>query len=202
MLVALLAPFASAEEPNKSDDPVRSTTTNPPYFRSYASEAGGYGGRGGYYASEAGEYGGRGGIAWYGMESDTRGTQQLVDRWKAAKEPSERDEVEKALRESLTTEFTQRLAAHEREIKELEEKVHSFVTGSACAREKQEEIVEHRLQQILREAQGLGWGAEGMGMQDRYGNSTLTRRGYATSATRTTQPAPSAFAHGYKRLRE
>jgi hypothetical protein len=182
MLVALLAQVASAEEPKKSDEPVRTTTTNTPYSRGYAPATG--------------EYGEMGGYGWYGMESDTRGTKQLVDRWKAAREASERDKIEKSLHESLTTEFTQRLAAHEREIKQLEEKVRQLRDRLSLRREKQDEIVEHRLQQILREAQGLGWGSEEVGNFGGYGraSSMFRGRGYGTSAPATTQTAPSAFA--------
>ena len=181
MLAALLASFASAEEPKKSDEPVRPTATNSPYSRGYASEGGGYA-MSGYGAM--------------GMESDTRGTKQLVDRWKAAREASECDKIEKSLHESLTTEFTQRLAAHEQEIKELEEKVRQLRKRLDLRREKQDEIVDHRLQQILREAQGLGWGSEETGNYGGYGRarSLFGGRGYGTSASATTQTAPIALA--------
>jgi hypothetical protein len=88
---------------------------------------------------------------------------QLVERWKTAREAGERNEIEGTLREMLQSEFSARLAAHEREIKELEEKVRQLRDRLNLRREKQAEIVDHRLQQILREAQGLGWGTEETG---------------------------------------
>jgi hypothetical protein len=108
---------------------------------------------------------------------DPRQTQQLVQRWKDSKDAAEREKLETGLREALKLEFTARLASHYKEIKELEEKVRQLRERLALRKEKQDEIVEHRLQQILREAQGLGWGSEGA-----HGNSIFQYRS-ATDAT-------------------
>jgi hypothetical protein len=93
---------------------------------------------------------------------DPRQTQQLVQRWKDSKDAAEREKLETELRGRLKLEFTARLASHYQEIKELEEKVRQLRERLALRKKKQDEIVEHRLQQILREAQGLGWGSEGV----------------------------------------
>jgi hypothetical protein len=93
---------------------------------------------------------------------DPRQTQQLVQRWKDSKDAAEREKLETELRGRLKLEFTARLARHYQEIKELEEKVRQLRERLALRKEKQEEIVGHRLQQILREAQGLGWDSEGV----------------------------------------
>ncbi|HEY3392736.1 MAG TPA: hypothetical protein VGK58_08510 [Lacipirellulaceae bacterium] len=102
-----------------------------------------------------GLYGGRARLV------DPRQTQQLIKRWKASKEAAERQKIETQLTQMLKREFAARLAAHEREIKQLEDKVRQLRQRLTLRREKQDEIVDHRLQQILREAQGLGWGSEG-----------------------------------------
>jgi hypothetical protein len=91
---------------------------------------------------------------------DPRQTQRLVERWKASKLDAEREKLESELRGQLKREFAARLAVHEREIKQLEEKVRQLRERLTLRKEKQNEIVEHRFQQILRDAQGLGWGSE------------------------------------------
>jgi hypothetical protein len=93
---------------------------------------------------------------------DPRQTQKLIERWKNSKESDEREKLQTELRGQLKREFAARLAVHEREIKQLEEKVRQLRERLALRREKQDEIVDHRLQQILREAQGLGWGSDGV----------------------------------------
>jgi hypothetical protein len=103
-----------------------------------------------------------------GSKVDPRVTRKLIDRWKASKDSAERNDLEKSLREVLKAEFSMRLEAHEKEIKQLEEKVRQLRDRLNLRREKQDEIVDHRLQQLLRDAQGLGWGAEGAGGQAIY----------------------------------
>jgi hypothetical protein len=124
----------------------------------------GYGGYGGGYGGEGGGYGGygEGGMGGRGYGAgNPRQTRKLIDRWKASKDGSERANIEKSLREGLKVEFSRRLAAHENEIKQLEEKVRQLRERLDLRREKQDEIVDNRLQQLLRDAQGLGWGADG-----------------------------------------
>ncbi|HEX2476184.1 MAG TPA: hypothetical protein VHK01_15645 [Lacipirellulaceae bacterium] len=133
----LIASIALAQPAETTDQPSVSPT---------------YSGRGAPYgATGAREY-----------RLDPRQTQRLIERWKASQETAEREKLEAELRGQLKREFAARLAVHEREIKQLEEKVRQLRERLALRREKQDEIVDHRLQQILREAQGLGWGSEGV----------------------------------------
>lgn len=118
---------------------------------------------------------------------DPRQTQKLIERWKNSNESAEREKLETELRALLRREFAARLAVHEREIKQLEEKVRQLRERVALRKEKQEEIVAHRLQQILRDAQGLGWGAEGVHGEAMYWPATD-----ATSAAAADPFAPSA----------
>jgi hypothetical protein len=93
-------------------------------------------------------------------EQTERYVQKMINNWKQTKDADEREKIEKSLRDALTKEFEVRLAAHEREIKNLEEKVRQLRERLALRKEKQTDIVEHRMQQILRDAQGLGWGTD------------------------------------------
>jgi len=85
---------------------------------------------------------------------------QLVENWKKAGNKSDRDKVQQSLRVALKEEFHSRLAAHEKEIEQLEAEVQRLRHQLDLRRQKQDEIVDFRLQQVLREAQGLGWGTE------------------------------------------
>jgi polyhydroxyalkanoate synthesis regulator phasin len=92
------------------------------------------------------------------------GAERLVSEalrtWKAAGSESDRGRIEKKLREVLKGQFQARLAAHQKEIEQLEAKVKQLREQLELRRTKQDEIVDFRLQQLLREAQGLGWGTE------------------------------------------
>jgi hypothetical protein len=106
--------------------------------------------------------------------------QKLIEGWKNSKEAAEREKLETELRALLRREFASRLAEHEREIKKLEEKVRQLRERLALRKDKQEDIVDHRLQQILREAQGLGWGSAGTASESEF---------HVYRTTTTTEPA-------------
>jgi hypothetical protein len=161
--LGLLGSIASAQ-PGPVDQPIEETTS------------GGYGEMGGNpYGRDRmmGEYGVR--------RIDPRQTQKLIEGWKNSKEGAEREKLETELRALLRREFASRLAVHEREIKKLEEKVRQLRERLALRKDKQEDIVDHRLQQILREAQGLGWGSEGVHGNAIYQYSTTTGAAAAES---------------------
>jgi len=90
----------------------------------------------------------------------TQAVSELVEKWKQAQNKSDRDKVQQALHTALKEQFQARLDAHEKEIERLEAEVKRLRDQLELRRKKQEEIVEFRLQQLLREAQGLGWGTE------------------------------------------
>jgi hypothetical protein len=127
-------------------------------------------------------YGREGRMREYGVRRiDPRQVQKLIEGWKNSKEAVEREKLETELRALLRREFASRLAVHEREIKQLEEKVRQLRERLALRKEKQEDIVDHRLQQILREAQGLGWGSDEAGSRSAFG--------YWPSSTDAAEPA-------------
>jgi hypothetical protein len=183
-----ITPALALAQPDTALQPTPATTQSSPaqpqpelpvVQPKYDMEGSRYGGNeyGGGYGYEGGY--GRGGYG-YGRGPSNLGYErtgqisQLIERWKAAKESRERGRAEDYLRNILTAQFKARLDAHESEIKQLEEKVRQLRQRLNLRREKQDEIVENRLQQILRDAQGLGWGAEGFGESSRnwYGYTT------------------------------
>jgi hypothetical protein len=83
-----------------------------------------------------------------------------VEQWKAAEDDTARGKAEGELRAALKESFEFRLRRHEEQIQELEDRVKRLREQLDRRRESQDEIIDFRLQQLLREAQGLGWGTE------------------------------------------
>jgi hypothetical protein len=98
--------------------------------------------------------------AAYGMRQPDNLVNELVGKWKAAQSDSDRGKAEQELREALKKEFQARLGSHEKEIEELEAHVKQLREKLDLHRKRQDDIVRFRMQQLLREAQGLGWGPE------------------------------------------
>jgi hypothetical protein len=101
---------------------------------------------------------------------------QLLANWKESKDVAYRDEMLKQLRTVLKEQFQVRVGGHQKEIEQLEAKVKELRQQLELRRVKEDEIVDFRLQQLLREAQGLGWGTEpGAGQVGRSMNSSSYR---------------------------
>ena len=110
-----------------------------------------------------------------------RHVDELLGQWKAAKTDADRNRIENQLRAALVDAFHARCANHEREIEQLEAKVKELRGQLALRRQKENEIVDFRFQQLLREAQGLGWGTEpGTGDTEKTGGPVSSGYGIAT----------------------
>ncbi len=81
----------------------------------------------------------------------------IVHQLKEAKTDSEVEKITAQLDEALEKSFAMRQKRHAQEIEELEAKVKTLKELVAKRQEKRREIVANRREQILREAQGLGW---------------------------------------------
>ncbi len=68
-----------------------------------------------------------------------------------------RSDIKAKLSATLGKQFDLRQKRHEQEIKALEAKVKKLKELVIKRQESREEIVSRRLEQILRESQGLGW---------------------------------------------
>ena len=100
---------------------------------------------------------------YYGPRSITAkfvvepGTDHLLSELAEAKTDLARDAIKAKLSEVLAKQFEQRQKQHESEIAELEAKVKKLKDMVARRQENRREIVARRLEQVLRESQGLGW---------------------------------------------
>jgi hypothetical protein len=74
-----------------------------------------------------------------------------------AKSDTDRDKLKTKLGEVLEKQFDQRQKRHEHEIEQLEAQIKKLKDLVAKRQENRREIIGRRLEQILRESQGLGW---------------------------------------------
>ena len=97
-------------------------------------------------------------VSWNVNEANlTHETDQLARQLGEAKSDTERDKIKTQLGEHLKQQFDQRQKRHESEIAELEAQVKKLKDLVAKRQENRREIIAQRLDQIVRESQGLGW---------------------------------------------
>ena len=86
-----------------------------------------------------------------------RRTEELARKLGGVKSDSERSEIKTELTENLEKQFDLRQKRHREEIAQLEAKVKQLKDLVEKRQENRREIVAKRLDQILRDAEGLGW---------------------------------------------
>jgi hypothetical protein len=86
-----------------------------------------------------------------------RRVEVLTAQLKDATSDVEREQKKTQLKDLLDAQFAARQQRHEKEISELETKVKKLKELVAKRQENRREIVANRLDQILRDSQGLGW---------------------------------------------
>jgi hypothetical protein len=84
-------------------------------------------------------------------------TDQLIRQLGEAKSDSDRDKLKAKLGEVLEKQFEHRQKRHEGEIAELEAQIKKLKELVGRRLENRREIIARRLEQVLRESQGLGW---------------------------------------------
>jgi hypothetical protein len=87
----------------------------------------------------------------------SRRVEVLITQLKDAKSDVDRDHMKTQLKDLLEAQFAARQQRHEKEIADLETKVKKLKELVAKRQENRREIVANRLDQILRDSQGLGW---------------------------------------------
>jgi hypothetical protein len=86
-----------------------------------------------------------------------RTANELAGALGEAKSDAERDKIKSQLGDILEKQFNLRQRRHEEEIAALESQVKKLRELVAKRQEKRREIISKRLDQILSDAQGLGW---------------------------------------------
>jgi hypothetical protein len=104
--------------------------------------------------------------AYYGVMANPACAEQdaevhkRVEEYRATQDEKERARIAKELPDLIAKEFDARQEAREQELKQLEEQLHKLKELHAKRGQQKEQIVEERVRQLLRDADGLGWGSE------------------------------------------
>jgi colicin import membrane protein len=83
--------------------------------------------------------------------------EQFAQQLAAARSDSDREKIKGQLTELLEKQFDQRQKKHEEEIKQLEAQIKKLKDTVDKRQENRREIIGARLNQIVKESQGLGW---------------------------------------------
>ena len=84
-------------------------------------------------------------------------TEKLARQLAKAKSDSERENLRAKLNDTLEKQFDERQKKHKAESEALETQVKKLKELIATRNENRREIISRRLEQIVRDAQGLGW---------------------------------------------
>lgn len=84
-------------------------------------------------------------------------TAQLTDRYAETEDAEKRSQIKAKLAELLTKHFEVQQQIREQELAAIEARVKKLRDVAQKRREAQQQIVNDRLEQLLREADGLGW---------------------------------------------
>lgn len=98
---------------------------------------------------------------------------QLAERYAASEDAEQRSAIKAELAEHLTNHFSVQQQIRDRELARVEARVKKLRELTQKRREAQKTIVEQRLDQLLREAEGLGWTPPASD----YGSKVLSRGG-------------------------
>lgn len=86
---------------------------------------------------------------------------QLAKQYVEAKKEEEKKEIRKHLTEVLSHQFDLHIQAQQKELEDLEKQIANLRTVLKKRLDAKTPIVERRLEQLIQEAEGLGWNAPG-----------------------------------------
>lgn len=88
-------------------------------------------------------------------------TRELLEKYDATSVDSEKAKVVDELTATVTEHFDVRQEIREKELKQLEEQLKKLRALHERRAQEKSDIVKDRVRQLLRDADGLGWGGEG-----------------------------------------
>ena len=121
----------------------------------------------------------------------------LAAQYGAAKDDSGKEKLRSQLRDVLDKQFTAHHKRREQELEKLEARVRSLRELLNKRSEQRQTIVDRRLEQLVRDAEGLGWSAPGAGSSSGGSSGLSGDRGYGTAGAfelpgRVPTPSPRA----------
>lgn len=103
----------------------------------------------------AAAFGGRAGYSYAGQVRSS----QLALKFVKAEKASEKDEAKKQLVEELAKEFDEHLKQQQKEIEDLDKQLATLKATLKKRQDNKTTIVDRRFEQLIQEADGLGWNA-------------------------------------------
>lgn len=160
LAVTLVAAVAWAQQPATPTAPEAGGPPN-------RINSGGSGGFGGYFPAGGVMQGGMGQNPFGSAKERTLVTQLAQQYVKSTKEDEKKD-LRKKLSEALGKQFDQLAEQQQKELEDLEKQVSSLKALLKKRHEARDTIIDYRLDQVLQEAEGLGWGTHSGAPQSSY----------------------------------
>jgi TolA-binding protein len=88
-------------------------------------------------------------------------THELLSQYNQTEDEAERAKIVKELTAVAAEEFDARQESREKQLQQLEEQLKKLRSVHARRAKEKDEIVRDRVRQLLRDADGLGWGSDG-----------------------------------------
>ncbi len=95
----------------------------------------------------------------YGVPNPQSSATQLAKQYAKATKEEDKKEIKKQLSDLVTKEFDQLAQRQQAELEVLEKQVADLKTVLKKRKESKDSIVERRLEQLILDAEGLGWGS-------------------------------------------
>jgi flagellar motility protein MotE (MotC chaperone) len=86
-------------------------------------------------------------------------TGQLIKQYVKAEKEDDKKEIRKKLTDVLGKQFDAHMDKQQKELAELEKQIASLKTLLKKRQDSKSAIIEHRMDQLIRDAEGLGWNA-------------------------------------------
>jgi Spy/CpxP family protein refolding chaperone len=93
---------------------------------------------------------------WYGSSSHNE-AYKLAQQYMKAEKEEDRRELRRKLNELLSQEFDQQAKRQQKELEELQAQIDQLRSIMQKRRDAKSGIIERRIEQLVQEAQGLGW---------------------------------------------
>jgi hypothetical protein len=122
----------------------------------------------------------------YGVQNEAA---KLAKDFTKSTKPDEKQEIRKKLSDLLTKQFDTNVQHQQKELEELEKQIADLRTLLKKRQDAKSTIVERRLEQLIQDAEGLGWTAPGTTMP-----RGMMGGGGLGNFRPITQPAPAGAA--------
>jgi hypothetical protein len=101
-------------------------------------------------------------VTLWGFHTAGQQAAQLAQKYTKAEKDDERREIRKKLTDLLNQQFDTHLEQKKKELEELEKQIENLRKVLQKRQDAKDKIVERRFEQLVQEADGMGWGTPGV----------------------------------------